>query len=198
MEQVDWTNPEFFFRNKLVESSTTVEEALNIIRECNLRRSKRILAQAALCLVVKSSRRYQGIHIRASVDGLVFGPEAETKIYPGSFLIADYHKDLTPEKILSIGIEIWGVDGVIFESSFMIPSREPSKSLISVWIAYNGTKEPIEMEVHYVKVNLDAGPSYSDMKIIGHRGCGMNGAGMANMVESSRLELHRLKPKRCC
>ncbi|AFN82466.1 glycerophosphoryldiester phosphodiesterase [Encephalitozoon romaleae SJ-2008] len=186
MKQIDWSNPEFFFKNKLIENSTTVEEEFRKIKVHRLERNKRILAPMIFCLVVKSTRAYRQMHIRVTLKKHMVEMEARTEIYPESFLMVEYSKEVGHREPFSVNVEAWSPKGMVSGKSFVVSDLElPSKTLVSLKIDYEGVMEEIEMEAHCVRTDQSISQIHEDMKIIGHRGCGTNGHPSTRMMENT-------------
>lgn len=185
MKQIDWSNPEFFFKNKLIENSTTVEEEFQKVRAYRLERSKRVLAPMIFCLVVKSTRTYKGMHIRVILRKHMVEMEARTEIHPEGFLMVEYSKETGHGEPFSVNVEVWNPEGMVSAESFGISDQLPSKTLVALKIVYEGVTEEIEMEAHCVRTDQSISQIHEDMKIIGHRGCGMNGLPATRMMENT-------------
>ncbi|CAD25011.1 similarity to GLYCEROPHOSPHORYLDIESTER PHOSPHODIESTERASE [Encephalitozoon cuniculi GB-M1] len=195
MEPADWSNLEFFFKDRLVEDFTTVEEELRKIRECRSRRSKRASESMVFCIVVKSQKRYKGMYIRAILNGLALGTEPSAEIRPESFLVGECSRNASHDGVFFVKIEIWSLEGMVSEETFRITSLDVfSKKLGFLRLIHKGVQEEIEVEIHCVQTDGSGSQAYDDMKAIGHRGCGENRLTTTNLMEntiSSFLEAYR-------
>ncbi|ADM10994.1 glycerophosphoryldiester phosphodiesterase [Encephalitozoon intestinalis ATCC 50506] len=198
MEHIDWSNPEFFFKDGITRDFTTVEEEFQKIRSCKFEKSQSILVPKIL-LVIKNSKEYKGMHVKAVVEESISGKTAMAEIYPESFLMVKCEEDISNNESFSVQVEVWSSEGMISEKSFRIFNREVfSKVSGSLSITFEGRKEEIEMEIYSIKPSHNASEAYEDMKMIGHRGCGMNGIPSTTMMEntiSSIQEAYRMGAK---
>ncbi|AFM97752.1 glycerophosphoryl diester phosphodiesterase [Encephalitozoon hellem ATCC 50504] len=186
MEQIDWSDPGFFFRDKLKKSSTTVEEEFRKIKTHRSERNKRTSASMIFCLVVESSREWKGMYVQATLEGKMFEMKARTEIHPQSFLIVEYNKEPARREPLCVNIEVWGPEEMISTKRFRILELEQSsKTPISFRIVYEGREEDVGMEVHCLQTNRNASQVHEDIRVIGHRGCGMNGLPTTKMTENT-------------